>query len=120
MDKKTLGLKAEKIAENYLKKRGYKIIKRNFSAHPWGEIDIIAKKKDLVLFVEVKALTKVNWTKPWEKVNKDKQQKIKRSAFVYLNSFGREGESYRFDVISVEFNKDNSVNNIDHIEGAFE
>ena len=84
INSKKLGELGEKIAEKFLKKRGYKILDRNYiskfiSGPQRGEIDIIAKKGDIISFVEVKTLEdKGFFVAPEEKVNFLKQRKIEK------------------------------------------
>ncbi len=116
---KVIGSRGEKIAARYLKKNGYKIIEKNyFSAH--GEIDIIAKKDGVLVFVEVKARKDCqnhfdNYGMPSEAVTKTKQQHIIYTAHKFLekNSFDTE---IRFDVIEVFLSIKPRVH---HIEDAF-
>ena len=116
---KAIGNKGEKIAARYLKKNGYKIIAKNyFSAH--GEIDIIATKNDVLVFVEVKARKDCqshfdNYGLPSEAVTKSKQQHIIYTARKFLenNNFDLE---IRFDVIEVYLSLKPRIH---HIEDAF-
>jgi putative endonuclease len=115
---KKKGEKAEKIAENYLISKGYKILERNYRTK-FGEIDIIAQKKKLLVFVEVKS----EFGKPKffaeEKVDFKKQEKISRVAehFLLKNSKNLSKiEEIRFDVIVVRLdNKEEVI----HYESAF-
>ncbi|MFI3162829.1 MAG: YraN family protein [Bacillota bacterium] len=96
---KAIGNIAENMACEYLKNEGYEILRRNYETEI-GEIDIIAKKDDVVAIVEVKAATSPSDFNPSEKVNKQKQSKIKRSAIVFSWEFG-EDWCYRFDIIEI-------------------
>ena len=73
-----IGKKYEQEAVDYLKKLKYKIIEQNFKLLPIGEIDIIAKDRNIIVFVEVKYRKNKNFGIPAEFVNKSKQQKITR------------------------------------------
>ncbi len=108
---KAIGNIAENMACEYLKNEGYEIIERNFTTDI-GEIDIIAKKEDVVAIVEVKAATSPTDFNPSEKVNKQKQGKIKRTAIIFSWQFG-EDWCYRFDIIEIVGEE------INHIEDAF-
>ena len=110
-----LGNQGENIAADYLKKSGYKILFRNWK---WGkhEIDIIAKKDDMVIFVEVKTRTKEFLGGLSSAVTTDKQKSIILAANGYLQKFNVDNES-RFDVLTIIMNGDNQE--IDHIEDAF-
>lgn len=116
---KDIGAKGEKIAAEYLKKQGYKIVAKNVhSAH--GEIDIIAEDRDFLVFAEVKARRDdpkrfADYGLPCEAVNKTKQQHILYTARVYLETHPTEKE-IRFDVLEVYLGESARVN---HIEDAF-
>ena len=91
MEAKEIGKLGEKIAEKYLKKKGYKILDKNYSPNfisgpQRGEIDIIAKRGDVISFIEVKTLTENNKfaISPEEKVNFSKQRKIEKAAESWL------------------------------------
>lgn len=96
----------------YLKKQKYKIIKRNFKNHG-GEIDIIVKKDDVTVFVEVKTRTDSSFGFGAEAVDNKKQNKIKRAAILYAQK--HKVDNMRFDVAEVYINE----NQINYIENAF-
>ncbi len=108
------GLKGEDLAVNYLKKKGYRILEKNYRT-PLGEIDIIAEKKGTVVFVEVKTRTSDAFGLPEEAVTRQKQERIKKVALLYLKGLNRV-PPVRFDVLSIEL-KPEPV--IQHIEYAF-
>lgn len=113
MNTKILGGIGEAQAENYLKQKGYDILERNFRSHI-GEIDIIAGKKDEIIFVEVKARSSNRFGRPVEAVNYHKQFKIKKTAESYLLAQKKYFSKIRFDVI--EYYPDGTVN---HIKNCF-
>ncbi len=108
---KAIGNIAENMACEYLKNEGYEILRRNFETE-FGEIDIIVQKGDVVAFVEVKAQSHPSDFNPSEKVNKQKQSKIKKTAIVFSWEHG-EDWCYRFDIIEIV------AEEILHIEDAF-
>ena len=112
-----LGNKGEDRAARYLKKKGYRILERNFST-PRGEVDIIALDGDCLVFVEVKGLSKVDMLLPEEKVNPQKQKRIANTALIYMSRLGPDYPLARFDVISVHFKW--LFPRIEHIKDAFE
>ena len=83
-----LGILGEKLAANYLKKKGYQIIERNFKKLPWGEIDIIARKENYLFFFEVKTISwsprKTSPFLPELKINYHKKRALARTIQVYL------------------------------------
>lgn len=116
--KKELGNRGEQEAVTYLKKTKHlKIVKTNYSNF-FGEIDIIAKDKDYIVFVEVKTRTSTDFGFASQAVDYKKQQKIIKMAQMYTkNSYNI---PVRFDIIEVYIDKiSNSVKNINHIENAF-
>ncbi|MBI4652704.1 YraN family protein [Candidatus Kuenenbacteria bacterium] len=116
--KRRIGNLGEKIAKNFFKKQGYKIIKQNFT-NRMGEIDLIVKEKDQIVFVEVKTRTNQNFGYPEESIDSRKQSKIIRTALNYLFEKKIVSENYRFDVISIEVNQLTKKATIKHIKDAF-
>ncbi len=117
--KKTIGNLGEDAAVKYLKRKRYIILERNFNVHG-GEIDIIAKKGDYVVFVEVKTRSTDGYGTGAEAVNYAKQQHIIRAAQVYMLKLGN--VNGRFDVLVVNGTmngKKLKVEKIEHIENAF-
>jgi putative endonuclease len=114
-DAHLLGQKGEELAVDYLKKAGFNILFRNWK---WGkhEIDIIAGKKELIVFVEVKTRTHGFSENPLLAITREKQRSIILAADGYLQKTRTDKES-RFDVITI-INKGEDFE-IDHIEGAF-
>jgi putative endonuclease len=114
---KALGIKGETLAVKFLKGEGYRIITRNYKTS-FGEIDIIAKDGDTIVFVEVKTRSDEFFGQPFEAVNKRKRQKMKNLALLYLKK-QKEEFPVRFDVLSI-FYRDNGKREIEHIKDAFE
>ena len=110
------GKKSEIIATNYLKKKGYKILKNNYK-NKIGEIDIIAKDKDTIVFVEVKARMSSKFGDPLEAINIHKQRKIIQVAQIYLLKNKLTDVSSRFDAVAILGELDSEIR---HIENAFE
>jgi len=113
-----LGQKAEAIAVSFLKKKGFNILCQNYRSSI-GEIDIIAKERDIIVFIEVKARTNTYYGLPKEAVTYKKQQQIIRTALWYLNEKNFFNcPKTRFDVVSILFN--NNQIDIEHIKAAFQ
>lgn len=87
-------------AVDFLKNKGYSILETNFSTK-FGEIDIIAKDKDVIVFVEVKQRETLAYGRPIEAVNYRKQNKIRRVAEFYLMLKHKSLCDVRFDVIEI-------------------
>lgn len=95
--KKLLGKNGERLAEAYLKKLGYKLLKRNYRT-PYGEADLVFSCGDEIVFVEVKTRTSADYAEAKQAVGKEKQERYKRIALF----FGKGAEpNARFDVVEV-------------------
>lgn len=94
------GQKGESYAAQLLEKNGYKIIERNFRK-PWGEIDIIAVKDGVLVFVEVKARKTDKFGLPEEAVTPRKIAKIKRVGELYMQLHPELPKKARIDVVSI-------------------
>lgn len=116
MDKKLRGHKGEAIAADYLRKKGYKIRAMNYFCR-FGEIDIIAEKDDIIIFVEVKLRKNRDFANALEYVTKSKQKKILKTAMIYLSTVEDEQKYSRFDVI--EIYHDGEIKEINHLENSF-
>jgi len=103
--KHILGRKGEEIALSHLVNLGYKIEAKNYRC-PFGEIDIIARDKEVLTFVEVKTRSSEKFGSPKEAVDYRKQQRLNRIAHYYLACSDKKGSSdmCRFDVVSVSQN----------------
>lgn len=110
--KKVLGRKGEKLAAGYLKRRGYKILKRNYRT-PFGEADIVAQDGETVVFCEVKARLSDAFGTPAEAVERHKRKRYTDIARYFLMRAG-ENVPVRFDVIEVEGEE------VNHIPAAFD
>lgn len=110
-----LGNKGEDLAVDYLRKKGYKILSRNF-VHGKNEIDIIAETADFVVFAEVKTRGEDPFDPPVNAITREKQKSIIWAAEGYIKRFDVAKEG-RFDVITV-IRKGEDFE-IDHIEDAF-
>jgi len=111
------GEKSESIAVSYLKKQGYKIIEQNYRTK-LGEIDIIAREKSTIAFIEVKSRKSKNFGSPKWAVTPKKQKKISMVALWYLKTTKQSNVKARFDVVSIISSHDNP--SIEIIKNAFE
>ena len=114
---KSLGSEGEVLALQFLRKKGYVILAQNYKTRI-GEIDIIAKDGETIVFVEVKARSNDSFGSPYESVNTTKRQKLKNLALLYLKKQKKEFPT-RFDVISITC-LGNGHKEIQHITDAFE
>ncbi len=109
------GKKGEEIAVSFLKQHGYSILEKNWRSGS-AEIDIIAKKDDFIIVIEVKTRRTDYFGEPEEFVTKAKQKQLVKAADSYVLKNKLENE-VRFDIISVLFKgKDHAIH---HIEDAF-
>lgn len=115
---KNMGLWGEDKAVEFLKAKKYIILARNYHSR-FGEIDIIARKKNTIIFVEVKTRKNIAFGFPAEFVNYQKQQKIMKTAQLYINDNFNAEFDYRFDILEVFHYDDNKVK-FNHLKGAFE
>ncbi len=111
------GEKGESIAERHLKRRGYKILEKNYRTKV-GEIDIIAKEKNTIVFVEVKTRRSWQFGNPKGAVTPAKQRKISMVALHYLKTMDRSNARARFDVVAITASRDKPQ--IEIIKNAFE
>lgn len=110
-----LGKEGENIACQYLEKKGYSIIERNWR-YDRHEIDIIVENDNFIVFVEVKTRTSTQWGNPEDFISKSQMKRIVLAADFYLKEYNIDKDA-RFDVISIVKSKDNSE--IEHIDDAF-
>lgn len=123
MNSRKLGDIGEELAADYLSKKGYQILDRNY-VPKWikqgkKEIDIVAKRKGTLVFIEVKSARELEGFSPEDKVNFQKQKKIIRTAESYiLEKKINPDIKWQIDVIAIEFNNDIQKPKIRHIENA--
>mgnify|MGYP006419649461 FL=1 len=110
--------KGEALAGKILKKKGYKILKRNYVSK-YGEIDIVAYDRGIICFVEVKTRRSENYGPPELAVTKEKRKRIVRTALNYLTINNIEDTDCRFDVVSILYKEDVSKPDIELLESAF-
>lgn len=115
--RKKLGNKGEKRAANFLRKQGYQIIEKNYHSL-LGEIDIVAKEGESIVFVEVKTRRSTDFGLPEEALSYDKRRRLSKLALNYLAHRRIEGSNCRFDVVSILMDN-NKVKHIELIKNAF-
>ena len=98
--KKELGKKGEELALKFLKKNGYRIFVTNYVCK-MGEVDIIAREKDTLAFIEVKTRTSTTFGPPQLAVNAAKQMQLSKVALYFLKEKGIEDVKARFDVVAI-------------------
>ena len=113
-----LGKQGEQIARESLEDKNYEILETNFRCKQ-GEIDIIARDRHMVVFVEVRTVTSARYQPPYNSVTRSKQQQVKRAALFYISKHNLVNTQFRFDVIGITLNRKTGKHQLDHIENAF-
>ncbi len=117
MMRRNTGIHGEKLAQDFLKKHGYRIIETNYRTSE-GEIDIIAKQKDCLVFIEVRTKRSLLFGTPEESITHAKMQKLKTVAARYQQSHDNLPASWRIDVVAVEIDNKGKPSRIEIIENA--
>ena len=118
MNTRTLGAFGEEEAVRCLRRKGYRIVQRNYRCR-FGEIDIIARKRNILAFVEVKLRKDRRFAEAREFVTRQKQQRILASAQLYLAAHPEDLQP-RFDVIEVYApDGERGAVTVEHLEDAF-
>jgi putative endonuclease len=96
-----LGKWGEEAAARHLNRLGWKILRRNFRAPGGGEVDLVCRDRDTLVFAEVKARRNEEMGRPLDAVDQKKQQLIRRGAMHWLRLLEMPDITFRFDVIEV-------------------
>jgi putative endonuclease len=94
------GRKGERIACRFLMKQGFDILARRYRSRS-GELDIIAYEGDTLVFIEVKTRSSAEFGEPWEFVDWQKQQTLRRTAEDFIADHDLGQYAYRFDIVAV-------------------
>ena len=113
----TLGILGEELAGHYLARLGYKILLKNYE-NSLGEIDLVAKERGALVFIEVKTRSSLSMGSPLESVTFHKRAQIVKCAQYYMKRYGIKDVPCRFDVVSV-FIPPGGEPRIEVIENAF-
>ena len=119
---KIIGNFGEKIGSEYLRKKGYKILERNFKKK-WGEIDIIGKKNGNLIFFEIKTLHQARGKpfSPEDEINFKKKNQLRKMAQIYLSEKRiSKNAPYQIDILSIVLNPAFKTAKISHFENAIE
>ncbi len=115
---KQKGDTGEEIAAKFLQEKGYTIVEKNYR-YGHGEIDIIARHKNYLVFVEVKLRWNLQFGLPEEGITRGKVNQVRKTAEAYLYEKKINTQDCRFDMIAI-LKKDSGEFSINHIENAFE
>jgi|ERR1043166_2561100 putative endonuclease len=113
-----LGIRGENLACRFLRRNGYKVLHRNFRGRTGGEIDIVCRDRDTLVFVEVKTRTREDFGRPFDAVDRNKQKRIARGGLAWLRLLGDPDILFRFDVVEVIL-PENAEPRIELLRNAF-
>ena len=111
------GQLGEVAAKRHLKKLGLKFLVANYSSER-GEVDLIFRDRDCLVFVEVKTRSSEAWTRPAAFVNKEKRRRLSRAALDYLRLLKNPQIKFRFDIVEVLL-EDGEVREVRHLPNTF-
>jgi len=117
MKRRDTGILGEKIARGFLEKRGYHILETNYRC-PEGEIDIVARHNDSLIFVEVRTKKSLEFGSPEESITPTKMERLKAVAAHYGQNHDDLPPSWRIDVVAIELDKNGQASRIELIENA--
>ncbi len=117
MRRRDTGILGEQLARDFLTKRGYHILENNYRC-PEGEIDIIARQNDSLVFIEVRTKTGRGFGSPEESITPAKKRKVKTAALRYQQTHDNLPPSWRIDVVAVELDAKGRVLRLELIENA--
>ena len=119
MKRRDTGVLGEKLAQDFLKKQGYLILETNYRCSE-GEIDIVARHGEFLVFVEVRTKKSLQYGSPEESVTPTKMAKLRAVAAHYLQAHHDLPPSWRIDVVAIEMDRNNKPLRIELIENAVE
>ncbi len=117
MNRRDTGILGEKLAKEFLKKQGYRIIETNYRC-PNGETDIVAMHEDSLVFIEVRTKKNLQFGSPEESITPAKMEKLRTVAAHYQQSHDKLPPQCRIDVVAVELNQSGKLVRIELIENA--
>lgn len=117
MKRRDTGILGEKIARHFLTRRGYHILETNYRC-PHGEIDIIARHQDYLVFIEVRTKRSLKFGSPEESITPAKKEKMVATAWHYQQSRDKPASLWRIDTVAIELNWKGMPLRIELIENA--
>ena len=117
MKRQEVGKLGEKLAQKFLKKKGYRIRETNFRCRE-GEIDFVAQQKDYLVFVEVRTKSSLDFGTPEESITQSKKAKLVASALTYISTHQNLPPLWRIDVVAIEVDQKGKSKRIELIENA--
>jgi putative endonuclease len=119
MNRQEIGKLGEKLAQKFLKKRGYRIRETNFHCRQ-GEVDIIARQGDYLVFIEVRTKSNLDFGSPEESITQSKKEKLIAVALTYITTHQKLPPLWRIDVVALEVSDKGKTKRIELIENAIE
>ena len=117
MKRRDTGILGEKLARDFLKKRGYRILEANYHCHE-GEIDLVARHKDYLVFVEVRTKRSREFGTPEESITPTKKERLRAVASHYQQTHNNLPQLWRIDVVAVELDQRGKPLRMELIENA--
>ena len=117
MNRRDTGILGEKLANGFLKKRGYHILEINYRC-PEGEIDIVAKHRDCLVFIEVRTKKSLEFGSPEESITPAKQERMRATASRYYQTHNDLPLLCQIDVVAIELDQEDKPLRIELIENA--
>jgi len=117
MKRRDTGILGEKLARDFLKKRGYHIQETNYRC-PEGEIDIVVRHKDSLAFIEVRTKRSLEFGSPEESITPAKMERLRAAAYYYQQTHTNLPPSWHIDVLAIELNQKGKLSRIELIENA--
>jgi putative endonuclease len=117
MKRRETGAVGEKIARDFLGKNGYDILETNYRC-PGGEIDIIAKQADTLVFIEVRTKKNRLFGSPEESITRVKKERLRTLADHYGQEHDNLPSTWRIDVVAIQMDNSGRVSRIELIENA--
>jgi putative endonuclease len=117
MRRKDTGVLGEKLAGDFLRRRGYHILEANYRC-PAGEVDLVARHKDFLVFIEVRTKRSHEFGTPEESITATKKERLRTVAAHYQQTHHNLPQLWRIDVVAVELNRKGKPSRIELIENA--
>ena len=117
MKRRDTGILGEKLARDFLRKRGYRIREANYRC-PEGEIDLIAQHKDYLVFIEVRTKRSLEFGSPEESITPAKRERLRTVASRYQQTHSNLPQLWRIDVVAIELDQKGKPSRIELIENA--
>jgi putative endonuclease len=117
--RKETGRLGEQLAKTFLQRKGYRIMETNCRCGR-DEIDIVARQKDYLVFIEVRTKSNTEYGSPEESLTFDKMKHMERAAMQYLQSHNMESDPWRVDLVAVDLDANSKALRIELVENALE